>query len=560
MLMVLLVMVGGVLGLALGALFRGPATVRVRVTPVGVRSHDGDALASTAGPLERRLDDWRLLGARISRERLVGGDLALTLHSPWWGPSPQSVHARVERAVASYVEQQTRSDAEALQTIADLESQRLDLQADRAWLIASVDDDLVAFADMVREERDAVQQQIDAAEAHVMAEQQTLSELLMRWNEFRQPVDKLSIIGLEDEIRAAEHADDMLAADRAALADARDAAVESMQTQLASIAPAAAALQTVVASFIADTSDLADRSEDLKTSAQRMIAALIEIQEATAALADEAGTLQGEVQQLEGLHIALDLRSVQRSAYDAGDTWLVAHEDAVERLNTLIEDLPQDAAHRTPALVAQNRYQRMLAHLTTAVADLNGAVRALDTEFNRPLDGAFRRLLGLNQRVEQRVDALREEVEQRMMADAEATRVAELERIEARLEPQSDRIRDLTVDLAALRSNRDDLTGVLERATAAQTTQEKRLAEASAVTRQIESLEDMIGRRLASWSPPPVVTIDAPPARDVPAQARLGTAAVISGSAFALAVVVLMVNGVVARFSRRRSRDEIGSF
>lgn len=539
-----LVVVGAGIGAALAFFLPGPVVYSIQVDTVLREPAPGVVLEDCVAALEESLGGWLTFGANLRQE--TGENergRTVRLEAPWWGPPINRGSSMISDALARL---ETRSRDRAAGQIETLASLQIELDRHRG-LLATLDGVLTPASGLPSSVLESVAgdlaAELDRLESGIRAHQRDQSVLLAEWTELRRPTTADNLPGLADRVADAESRDRVLIADRQALDRATKDARSQLQMALDAASPTLDTLMSELGAFVDETADVAERSPALKADAQAIRELLAEeirrLEDLVPAVAHARETLRS----LDGELIGHEIRNVQRAVDDQTDDWTHDSTESFTALVARIDQLTSNAStHRTPALVAQSRFQ---SHLTRASAARDAAVRAVrafSTRHNHRLDGAVQAMLGLQLRVEDRREQIRGAIEQRLRGEAEERRLEDLANAEDQITPSAEAVAGRTDGFLATHADLEDVKALLARSRAEEAADAARVAEADQLRLTIARLQTRLEDESRKWVPPVRATLLGAqrrlPGNDT--RARLTVAGVVAAGAFILLSLIVV--------------------
>jgi hypothetical protein len=508
-LLTVLVVVGAGIGAALAFFLPGPVVYSIEVDTALGAPAPGVVLEDCVAAVEESLGGWLMFGANVHKDAAPDDrGRTVRLEAPWWGPPINRGSSMISHALARLETQSRTRAAEQIETLASLQT-----ELDRLRLrLATLDDLLTPASGLPSSVLESVAgdlaDELDLLEAGIRAEQRGQSALLAEWTDLRRPTTAADLPGLAERVADAESHDRVLIADQQALQRATKDARSQLQSALDAAAPTLDALKTEIGAFVDETTDAADRSPALKADAQAIRQLLAVEMRRLEDLAPAVTQAREELRSLDGELIGREIRHVQRTVDDQADNWTHDSTESFTALIARIDQLTSNAStHRTPALVAQSRFQSHLTRASAAREAAVRAVRAFSTRHNHRLDGAVQSMLGLQLRVEDRREQIRAAIEQRLRGEAEERRLVDLANAEEEITPSAENVAGRTNGFLATHADLEDVTALLARSRAEEAADAARVAEADRLRRAIAGLQTRFEDQSRKWVPPVRATL-----------------------------------------------------
>lgn len=539
-----LVVVGLGIGAALAVFLPGPAVYTMHVESALHSPASAAVLDDCVTAVEDSLSGWVMFGAKVHDEPAQDSPgRVIELESPWWGPPTARGSAMISNALVALETKARRHADERAEALAAMQSKLDELRIRRAMLSDSPTPMHALTSATLEPLADELAQKLSRLETGIRAAQTGQSELLTEWTDLRQPTTEADLTGLDQRVADTEVKDRVLRADLQALARATNETRTQLQQALDATPPVLDALKSEIAAFVAEADDVADHSEALKTDALTIRQALSQVSVHLAALAQTITDARDQLRDIDGELVGHEIRAVQRRADNAADDWLHDSGETFAAIAAKVDALTSDASiHRTPALVAQSRFQSRLTRTSAARDAVVHAVAGFSTQQNHRLDGVMQSMLGLQLRVEDRRERIRAAIIQRLMEEAEGQRVGKLADAEDQIKPTAEDLAATTNKLLATRANLDDVHALLAQAREHEAADAERRAEADRLRLEILDLEARLEAESRLWVPPVHATLVGAERRLASANTtnRLTIAASVAGAAFILLTVLLV--------------------
>jgi len=436
-----------------------------------------------------------------------------------------------------------RQAAERAEALAALQT-RLDELRIRRMMLADVTRPAYALpTSMLGPVAEGLTDRLNRLELGIRTAQAGQSALLTEWTELRQPTTEADLSGLDERTAEAEQKDRVLQADAQALHRATTETRTQLQRALDAAPTTLDTLEAEIAAFVAEATDVADRSAALKIDALAIRQALATTSEGLALLRNIVAESRDELRALQGDLIGHEIRRVQRRADNAADDWMHESGQTFSEIVRRVDALTSDASiHRTPALVAQSRFQSRLTRMAAARDGAEQALRMFSTRHNRRLDGVMQSMLGLQLRVEDRREQIRGAIMERMTREAEEHRLEQLVEAEDQIKPTADVLAGRTSALLAAQANLQDVNALLARSREHEAADAARRAQADQLLMEITGLEAQLEADSRDWVPPVQATLIRAQRRlsADSASTRMTIAAVVAGGAFILLTLLII--------------------